>query len=178
MADLSHSRTNRKHSSFATKHFQRRSLKLFDLHPPLERLLSFVARIITFKVRCWVTDTHTHRQTHRTSTVTLAAHARQGLMKGGVDMCMGMGPCMGQYDNRSCGMFSLSVTWFMGPRNRFPCPNTHASENCFAASKSTVVCRNIAKFHTHHPLLNWWTSWNRLRLSGSTSTASAHFATL
>ena len=45
MADLSCSRTNRKHSSFATKHFQRKSLKTFDLHPPLRRLVSFVVRI-------------------------------------------------------------------------------------------------------------------------------------
>ena len=40
-------RTNRKRSSFATKHFQRKSLKIFDLHPPPRRLVSFVARINT-----------------------------------------------------------------------------------------------------------------------------------
>ena len=40
------SHTNRKRSSFATKHFQRKSLKNFDLYPPLKRLVSFVARII------------------------------------------------------------------------------------------------------------------------------------
>ena len=74
---LARSRTNRKRSSFATKHFQRKSLKIFDLHPPLRRLVSFVARIIAWKVRCWVTDTHTDTQTHRPSTVTLAAHARR-----------------------------------------------------------------------------------------------------
>ena len=34
--------TNRKRSSFATKHFQRESLKIFDLHPPPRRLVSFV----------------------------------------------------------------------------------------------------------------------------------------
>ena len=45
-------RTNRKRSSFATKHFQRKSLKIFDLHPLLRRLVSFVTRIITCKVRC------------------------------------------------------------------------------------------------------------------------------
>ena len=56
-------RTNRKCSSFATKHFQRKSLKIFDLHPPPRRLVSFVARINTWKVRCWVTDTHTNTQT-------------------------------------------------------------------------------------------------------------------
>ena len=58
MADSSCSRTNRKRSSFTTKHFQRKSLKIFDLHPLL-RLLLFVVRIITCKVRCWVTDTDT-----------------------------------------------------------------------------------------------------------------------
>ena len=46
MADLSYSHTNRKHSSFAMKHFQRKSLKIFDLDPPLRRLVLFVARII------------------------------------------------------------------------------------------------------------------------------------
>ena len=40
-------RTNRKRSSFATKHFQRKSLKIFDLHPPPRRLVPFVARINT-----------------------------------------------------------------------------------------------------------------------------------
>ena len=51
-------RTNRKRSSFATKHFQRKSLKIFHLHPPPRRLVSFVAQI-NRKVRCWVTDTRT-----------------------------------------------------------------------------------------------------------------------
>ena len=41
--DLSCSRTNRKCSSFATKYFQRKSPKIFDLYPPLRRLVSFVA---------------------------------------------------------------------------------------------------------------------------------------
>ena len=39
-------RTNSKRSSFSMKHFQRKSLKIFDLHPPLRRLVSFVAQII------------------------------------------------------------------------------------------------------------------------------------
>ena len=80
MADLSCSRTNRKCSSFATKHFQRKSFKIFDLHPPLRRLVSFVTRIFIWKVRCWVTDTHIDTQTHRPRTVTLAAHAHRGLI--------------------------------------------------------------------------------------------------
>ena len=40
-------RTNRKRSSFAMKHFQRKSLKIFNLHPPPRRLVSFVAPINT-----------------------------------------------------------------------------------------------------------------------------------
>ena len=68
MANLSCSRTNRKHSSLATKHFQNKSLKIFDLHPLLRRLVSFLARIITWKVRCWVTDTHTDTQTKYCNT--------------------------------------------------------------------------------------------------------------
>ena len=80
MADLSCSRTNRKRSSFATKHFQRKLLKIFDLHPLLRRLALFVARIITWKVRCLVTDTQTDTHTDtQTNTVTLAAHTRGGL---------------------------------------------------------------------------------------------------
>ena len=39
-----------KRSSYTKKHFQRKSLKIFDLHP-LPRLVSFVARINTWKVR-------------------------------------------------------------------------------------------------------------------------------
>ena len=39
--------TNRKHSSFAMKHFQGKSLKSFDLHPLPRRLVSLVARINT-----------------------------------------------------------------------------------------------------------------------------------
>ena len=51
--------TNRKCSSFAMKHFQRKSLKIYDLHLLPRRLVSFVAPINTWKVRCWVTDTQT-----------------------------------------------------------------------------------------------------------------------
>ena len=39
--------TNRKRSSFTTKHFQRKSLKISDFHLPSRRLVSFVARINT-----------------------------------------------------------------------------------------------------------------------------------
>ena len=40
---------------------------------------SFVERFMAREVRCWVTD----RQTHMTTTVTLAAHVRQGLRENG-----------------------------------------------------------------------------------------------
>ena len=36
---------------------------IFDLYPPLRRLVLFVAWIITWKVRCWVTDTDTQTDT-------------------------------------------------------------------------------------------------------------------
>ena len=62
MADLSCSRTNRKRSSFAMKHFQRKSLKIFDLHPPLRRLVSFVAGIIHVKSEM-LSNRHTHTDT-------------------------------------------------------------------------------------------------------------------
>ena len=62
MADLSCSHTNRKRSSFAMKHFQRKLLKIFNLHPPLRRLVSFVARIITLKSEM-LSNTHTHTDT-------------------------------------------------------------------------------------------------------------------
>ena len=75
MANLSYSRTNRKCSNFATKHFQGKSLKIFDLHPPLRRLVLFVTQIITWKVRCWVTDTHTDTHAH-TDTQTKYCNPR------------------------------------------------------------------------------------------------------
>ena len=75
-----------------------------------------------------------------------------------VGTCTEMGACMGQYDSsvwlvmlivliiRTVGRLSQSkavtFNWFMGPQNRFPCPNIPVSENYFAASKRTVVCEN------------------------------------
>ena len=46
----------------------------------LKLLVSLISRPVTCSPRI-VVDTHTDRQTHRPSTVTLAAHARRGLMK-------------------------------------------------------------------------------------------------
>ena len=45
----------------------------------LKLLVSLISRLVACSPRI-VVDTHTHTQTHRTTTVTLAAHARRGLM--------------------------------------------------------------------------------------------------
>ena len=82
MADLSCSRTNRKRSSFATKNFQRKSLKIFNPHPAAE--VSIVCgtnnHVKSEMLSNRHTHTHTHTHTHRPSAVTLAAHARRGLI--------------------------------------------------------------------------------------------------
>ena len=73
MADLSCSRTNRKRSSFATKHFRENRLNL--------RPSSAAEKV---SIVCG-TNNHmksemlSNRHTHRPSTVTLTAHARRGL---------------------------------------------------------------------------------------------------
>ena len=45
----------------------------------LKLLVSLISRLVACSPRI-VVDTQTHTQTHRTTTVTLAAHARRGLM--------------------------------------------------------------------------------------------------
>ena len=73
--------TNRKRSSFAMKHFQRKSLKIFKLHLLLRRLVPFCGtnnHVQSEMLGNRHTDTDT--QTHRPSTVTLAGHAHQGLI--------------------------------------------------------------------------------------------------
>ena len=81
MADLSCRSTNRKCSSFAMKHFQRKSLKIFNLHPPLRRLVLLWHE--QSREKQMLSNRHTHTQTntqtHRPSTVTLAVHARRRL---------------------------------------------------------------------------------------------------
>ena len=73
-------RTNRKHSSFAMKHFQRKSLKNFRPSSATEK----VSIVCGTNKHVMLSNRHTHRhtrtQTHRPSTVTLTAHARRGLI--------------------------------------------------------------------------------------------------
>ena len=71
--------TNRKRSSFATKYFQR---KLLNFRPSsgAEKVSIVCGMNNHVKVRCWVRHIDTHTHTHRPSTVTLSAHARQGLI--------------------------------------------------------------------------------------------------
>ena len=67
MPDLSCSRTNRKRSSFATKHFQRKSLNLQPSSTPEK--VSIVCD----------TNNHVKSEMLRPSTVTLAADTHRGL---------------------------------------------------------------------------------------------------
>ena len=53
---------------------------LISLHFPLQPLIPLVGRLKAREGRIQKTDTHTDTQTHRTTTVTLVAHARQGLI--------------------------------------------------------------------------------------------------
>ena len=82
--------TNRKRSSFATKHFQRKFFKIRS-SSAAKKVTSIIcgtnkhvknemlSNKHTHTHRHTHTDTHT--QTHRPSTVTLAAHAHRGLMR-------------------------------------------------------------------------------------------------
>ena len=76
MADLSCSRTNRKHTSFATKHFHFRPSSVAEK-------VSIVCGTNNHMKSEMLSNRHTHRdrQTHRPSIVTLAAHARRGLIR-------------------------------------------------------------------------------------------------
>ena len=72
---------------------------LFFLPCSTELLVSLISRLVACSARTVVdrqtdrqTDRHRHHtQTHRTSTVTLAAHARRGLMKGTEVLTLGAG---------------------------------------------------------------------------------------
>ena len=75
MADLSCSRTNKKRSSFTTKHFQRKSLN-FRPSSAAEKV-----SIVCGTNNHVKSEMLSNRHTHRPSTVTFAAHARRGLMK-------------------------------------------------------------------------------------------------
>ena len=81
MDDLSCSRTNKKHSSFATKHFQRNCLK-FSTSSAAKKV-SIVCgtnkRMKSEKLSNRHTHIRTETQTNRPNTVTLAVHVRRGL---------------------------------------------------------------------------------------------------
>ena len=79
MADLTCSRTNRKHSSFATKHFQRNRLN-FRPSSAAEKVSIICGTDNPVK-----SETLGDRHTHRPSTVTLAAHARRGLIRAEIE---------------------------------------------------------------------------------------------
>ena len=85
MADLSCSCTNRKSSSFATKHFQRKSLKSFQPSSAAEKV-SIVCGTNNHVKSEMLSNRHTDTQTHRPSTVTLAAHACR-VQRGGARVC-------------------------------------------------------------------------------------------
>ena len=71
--------SKRRHN-FGTKRFKEKSLFIFHARIALKSLILLFVRLIARGARIRKTHTHTHRQTDRTSTVTLA-HARRGLMK-------------------------------------------------------------------------------------------------
>ena len=74
--------SKRRHN-FGTKRFKEKSLFIFHARIALKSLILLFVRLIARGARIGKTHTHTDRQTHRqtdrTSTVTLA-HARRGLI--------------------------------------------------------------------------------------------------
>ena len=68
--------SKRRHN-FGTKRFKEKSLFIFHARIALKSLILLFVRLIARGAR--IGKTHTHRQTHKTSTVTLA-HARRGLI--------------------------------------------------------------------------------------------------
>ena len=69
--------SKRRHN-FGTKRFKEKSLFIFHARIALKSLILLFVRLIARGARIGK-KTHTHTQTDRTSTVTLA-HARRGLM--------------------------------------------------------------------------------------------------
>ena len=59
----------------------------------LKLLVSLISRLVACspRIECAQTDKQTDRQTDRTTTVTLAAHALRGLMKGTIVLTLGAG---------------------------------------------------------------------------------------
>ena len=70
--------SKRRHN-FGTKRFKEKSLFIFHARIALKSLILLFVRLIARGARIGKTHTQTHRQTDKTSTVTLA-HARRGLI--------------------------------------------------------------------------------------------------
>ena len=68
-----------------TQSFQQNRHIIFPALVALKLLVSLISRLVARGARI-VVDTHTHTQTHRTTTVTLAAHARRGLIMASVSL--------------------------------------------------------------------------------------------
>ena len=75
--DAGATRGDKRRHNFGTKRFKEKSLFIFHARIALKSLILLFVRLIARGAR--IRKTHTHRQTHRTSTVTLA-HARRGLI--------------------------------------------------------------------------------------------------
>ena len=72
--------SKRRHN-FGTKRFKEKSLfNIFHARIALKSLILLFVRLIARGARIGKTHTQTHKQTDRTSTVTLA-HARRGLIR-------------------------------------------------------------------------------------------------
>ena len=71
---------SKKCSNFRIRQFKEK--RHFDIaaNLTLKTMVSFIILLIACTARIACADRHTYRQTHETTTVTLAAHARRGLM--------------------------------------------------------------------------------------------------
>ena len=84
-------------------------------------------------MRCWVTDTHTH--THRPSTVTLAAHARRGLIR-----CKCAGNKMQKWWTR------MRTLWRGTLVSSLVCRFRHNSQVCWSVGQ--LVSWSVGQFRT------------------------------
>ena len=71
---------NERRSNFRIRQFLKKRLFNIAANPTLNTMASFVILLTARTARIACSDRHTDRQTHRTTTVTLAAHARRGLI--------------------------------------------------------------------------------------------------
>ena len=73
-----------------TQWFQQNRHVIYLALVALKLFVSLITRLVACSARI-VADKQTNKQTHRTTTVTLAAHARRGLMKGTKVLTLGAG---------------------------------------------------------------------------------------